>query len=102
MKKKKKNSSCLIVFLVEGNASLAKEGGDVAAVLRDDKVELLVGLVHLVPLQQAEVGPPQQVVWLVHEDLVRGGVQQGRLREQLTFLVPVSHLVRLLRIHLRR
>ncbi len=53
-------------------------------------------LVHLVALEEAEVGAAQQVVLLVHQDLVRRGVEQGRLREQLTFLVAVCHLVCLL------
>ncbi len=53
-------------------------------------------LVHLVALEEAEVGPAQQVVLLVHQDLVRRRVEQGRLREQFAFLVAVRHFVRLL------
>ena len=89
--------TCLVIFFVEGDAGLAEQGGDVGAVLREDKVELLVGLVHLVALQEAEVGAAQQVVLLVHQDLVRGGVEQGGLREQLALLVPILHLVCLLK-----
>ena len=79
----------------------------------EDKVELLVRLeniiiefsrllanpthlVHLVPLQQTEVGSPQQVVLVVHDDLVRGGVQESGFSEQFTLLVLVFLFVGLL------
>ena len=34
-----------------------------------DKVELSIGLLHLVALIQAEEGTAQQMLWIVHDDL---------------------------------
>ena len=53
-------------------------------------------LVHLVPLQQTEVGSAQQVVLVVHDDLVRGGVEESGFSEQFTLLVLIFLLVGLL------
>ena len=37
--------------------------------LVQDKVELSIGLLHLVALIQAEEGTAQQMLWIVHDDL---------------------------------
>ncbi len=48
--------------------------------LLQNKVELCLRLVHLVSLQQTEVGSPQKVVRVIHDDLVCRGVEEGCLR----------------------
>lgn len=48
--------------------------------LLQDKVELSLGLVHLVAFQEAEVSSPQQMVWVVHDNLVSCGVEEGGLQ----------------------
>ena len=50
------------VLLIEGNTSLAEQGGDVVWRLIEYKVELGICLLHLVPFQQTEVCTSQQMV----------------------------------------
>ena len=49
-------------LFVVGDAGLAQQGGDVVGGLVEHEVELGIGLLQLVPLQQAEVRPAQQMV----------------------------------------
>ena len=55
--------------------------------------ELCVSLIHLFSLQQAEISPTEQMVLVVHDDLVGRGVKQGGLSEKLALFVLVLFLV---------
>ena len=44
--------------------------------LLEDKVELSLSLVHLVTFQETEVSSPQQMIGVVHDDLVSCGVEE--------------------------
>lgn len=63
--------------------------------LVQDKVELCISLVHLVSLEQTKVGTAQEMVLVVHNNAVSGGVQQRGLSEQLSLLILVLLFVRL-------
>lgn len=60
-----------------------EQGWDIIGGLVEHKVELGISLVHFVSLQKAEAGSPQQMVLVVHDDLVGHGVQQRGLRDEL-------------------
>ena len=53
-----------------------------SAHLLQHKVKLCLSLVHLVSFQQAEVGPTQQVVWVIHDQFVCCCVEQGGLMKE--------------------
>jgi hypothetical protein len=65
----KLRKSCLIILLVEGNAGLAQQGGDIGAVLGEDEVELLVGLVPVLPIAElfghsrTKIRPTRKKIW---------------------------------------
>ena len=52
----------LVVFLIERDASFSQQRRNVIRRLIHDEVELRIGLVHLVALQQAEASATEQMV----------------------------------------
>ena len=54
--------------------------------LLEDKVELSLSLVHLVTFQETEVSSPQQMIGIVHDDLVSCGVEECGLHRDKVFI----------------
>ena len=88
----------LIILLVEGNASFANERWHIGGIRVQNEIELGIGLVELVTAQQAKVGTRQQVVRVVHKDLVRRCVQSGCLEAVLFLELLVLFFICLLDI----